>query len=88
MYSDNPFSKKAGIMQVGLGSPISDAPQHDFPSPRRRIEGGKQPVMKTPEKDGEEPQQDYSSPVSTEKSVKFTIPGMKKLEAERKLILR
>ena len=26
MYFDNPFSKKAGIMQVGLGSPISDAP--------------------------------------------------------------
>lgn len=41
--------------------------------------------MKTPEKDGEQDQ--FSSP-STEKSVKFTIPGMKKLENERKLILR
>lgn len=40
MYFDNPFSKRAGIMQVGLGSPISDAHQQDFPSPRRQIEGG------------------------------------------------
>ena len=35
MYFDNPFSRNAGQLQVGLGTPISEAPADDFPSPRK-----------------------------------------------------
>lgn len=35
MYFDNAFSRRAGTLAIGVGSPISEASNSDFPSPRR-----------------------------------------------------
>lgn len=102
MYFDNAFSRRAGILQIGVGSPISEASNSDFPSPRRQIKEKrskiKLPVKKKDENESDDDQEEngasqQSSAVNSPKStgvVDFEMkpPGHEELVKEKQKVLR